>query len=843
MPDDWESANQLNPYNPNDANEDQDGDGLNNLAEYNNGSNPHHAPVIYYVDTANINDQNQDGSREHPYADIDRALWTDRIQADDIIHVFAGVYRPYGGFTIPPGVRLTGESWYDCAIELKDGQIYLYSDSTLSGFKISTSIDNHKPWHMIIAQNATSVTIANNVILGNPNFTEDSAPAAIFLENSTAQVVNNTIVGGHTGILAAYSEVNAINNIFADTEYPQSYIGNSNIMLAYNNLWNNKHQIVGKENNISANPLFVDTASGNYHLKSGSPCFDTGNPFAGYNNIDGSRNDIGADGGPNGMQDIAVSAVSASAVPMTGASPLQVDFTGIASDEWGIASWSWDFNMLTEPQIDSTAQNPSHVYEDCGGYIVKLTVTDNSGFSNSTTIENIIVGNPPEVTASSNPLAAVAGNSIAFNCVISEPENYTYSWDFGDGNTSAEQNPSHIYNANGRYKTTLVVTDGNNCQSPIVIPITILASGYNPTIYQAQLVKANTAAIVTVSNPGDKSNGVAVKIPAGALSENTVITICEMDENSLSPLPSGISGIGIAIDFGPDGCQFSSPVTITIPYTDDDLAKAGVTSPHALKVYYCDSYNQNWEELAIANIDEINKLIFIQTTHFTTYILAAEAPTPPNNLTATAKSAGQIDLSWTDNSGDEEFFSIERRTGGQGFVEIIKVGAGKTSYSDTDLTPDTEYCYRVLAIKASEFSDYSNEACATSGKNPAPPQATTSDGNKCFIATAAYGTPMAIQVKMLSQFRDNYLLTNTLGKYFVKFYYKYSPPIAEYIAQRDFLRILVRAMLWPLIGFSLFMLKFGLVEKLGIMIVLLLVVGYLIKRKRLQKIGAREGNF
>lgn len=81
----------------------------------------------------------------------------------------------------------------------------------------------------------------------------------------------------------------------------------------------------------------------------------------------------------------------------------------------------------------------------------------------------------------------------------------------------------------------------------------------------------------------------------------------------------------------------------------------------------------------------------------------------------------------------------------------------------------------------------------------APSQSAPSGG--CFIATAAYGTPLAEEVVMLRGFRDNFLMKNPAGRGFVSGYYRYSPAVADYIRERDALRTAVRWGLWPIVGF------------------------------------------
>ena len=72
-------------------------------------------------------------------------------------------------------------------------------------------------------------------------------------------------------------------------------------------------------------------------------------------------------------------------------------------------------------------------------------------------------------------------------------------------------------------------------------------------------------------------------------------------------------------------------------------------------------------------------------------------------------------------------------------------------------------------------------------------------GGGCFIATAAFGSYLEPHVKVLRDFRDKCLLTNSLGQAFVKFYYRHSPPIADVIRKHASLKYATRFALFPLI--------------------------------------------
>jgi C1A family cysteine protease len=102
----------------------------------------------------------------------------------------------------------------------------------------------------------------------------------------------------------------------------------------------------------------------------------------------------------------------------------------------------------------------------------------------------------------------------------------------------------------------------------------------------------------------------------------------------------------------------------------------------------------------------------------------------------------------------------------------------------------------------------------------------------CFIATAAFGSPMAGQVEILRQFRDRCLLTNNIGQKFVAWYYRNSPAAARFIEDKPLAKVASQAALYPLIGFS-FLLLAGYLPFLFVGLLLGTVLFFLLRAKKL----------
>jgi hypothetical protein len=118
--------------------------------------------------------------------------------------------------------------------------------------------------------------------------------------------------------------------------------------------------------------------------------------------------------------------------------------------------------------------------------------------------------------------------------------------------------------------------------------------------------------------------------------------------------------------------------------------------------------------------------------------------------------------------------------------------------------------------------------------DPEPPDPPAPEG--CYIATAAFGTPLDPSVSLLREFRDRRLLTSAAGRSFVKAYYRWSPGAAKAISRSPVLRVLTRVLLIPFIAMAFLILKLGWVPVLLILAAAMAAAG----RRTILKRRARQ---
>ena len=578
------------------------------------------APKTIYVDAANTSGI-EDGSGVNPWNTISEAVTETLAGRGDTINVRAGTYEE--AVTLKPGTTVLSESGsYDTWITNPVGPPTLVTadnDCVVRGFTLVTD----PAGTAVVALDSASVEVTNCVmpqggvgILANPNTT-------IIAENNT-----------FTGLGAAGVEVSATaslskikNNIFAESPVGiRIAAGGVVTEEGYNDFFSVDLPIDGATpagTDLNVAPLFVDAANANFHLQAASGCRNAGDLAPQYDDIDGSANDLGADGGPHGVQDttLPLPVIVTTPDPPTGTAPLSVTFDGsLSTDEWGIQAYSWDYDAADGIQQDATGPMATTTCHQGGTFTTTLTVTDNSGLENTVTAD-VVVEAPPSVTASVDPMAGPVPLTVQFTAEAMDPDGgsiVSYVWSFGDGiGTSNEQNPAYTYPtglASGAYAATVTVTDDEGAFTVARAPLTLT----DDVVDAAGLIDPFAGGTVVVTDGASPVAGIAVVAPPNALTQPTVLAVGPLT----NPPPLPADGFGAMAHLNPTGIVFAAPVTIDLPHP------AATPHPATIQVFYYDPAASLWSTTGISNVQHIDAtpdhVVRFNTTHFTAFTAGGE---------------------------------------------------------------------------------------------------------------------------------------------------------------------------------------------------------------------------
>ncbi|MFA5417345.1 MAG: PKD domain-containing protein [Bacteroidales bacterium] len=155
-----------------------------------------------------------------------------------------------------------------------------------------------------------------------------------------------------------------------------------------------------------------------------------------------------------------------------GCLPVTVQFTDFSVDAFPNADYDWDFGDGT---IITGDRNPVHEYTIAGTYSVKLKVSNTDRCAEEKLLPNLIkVYANPEVDAKADPyLTTLDAPEINFFDLSNDSTVNNWNWSFGDGTTSTEENPSHIYQDAGSYTVQFQITTINGCKSDTTLEVAL----------------------------------------------------------------------------------------------------------------------------------------------------------------------------------------------------------------------------------------------------------------------------------------------------------------------------------------------------------------------------------
>ena len=341
----------------------------------------------------------------------------------------------------------------------------------------------------------------NNCIVENNKLTVNGQ--GIYLVSSTGCTVSgNTVINcGYYGIVLGSSKNNIITGNTVTNSERGIYIGNSN-----NNTFSGNtvtlNSILGyyscslcDQNRIYNNyfnntEISVKSGSGNSYNTTKTPGTNIiGDSYVGGNywgKPDGTGfSDTAVDNDGDGISDSTYSLPGSSCtdyLPLvyqsnspelvlpvadfssdvtSGNAPLTVTFTDKSTGT--PTAWDWNFGDGS----DSTDQNPVHIYTSAGTYTTTLTVSNADGTASKDGTITVLQTTEPVVPVADFTSNVASGNApltVSFTD-MSTGSTTAWSWDFGDGPTSTDQNPVHTYTSTGAYTVTLTASNANGGSS------------------------------------------------------------------------------------------------------------------------------------------------------------------------------------------------------------------------------------------------------------------------------------------------------------------------------------------------------------------------------------------
>jgi PKD repeat protein len=282
--------------------------------------------------------------------------------------------------------------------------------------------------------------------------------------------------------------------------------------------------------------------------------------------------------------------VQIAANPQSGIAPLNVQFTGINIGSSSIDIWSWDFG----DGVTSAAQSPSHTYPSQGTFSAQLIVQGLGGWD---TASITIQANPPApvIHISASPQSGYAPLSVAFSATNTGGAVTSWNWTFGDGSSSAVQNPPlHSYATAGTYKAIASGTNagGTSRDSAVItvmagqIPV-ITSNPSNLRINEGQQVIFSVTATGTspLSYQWKKGsvniggNSSSLSIPAVSASDAGLYWVIVSNAYGLDTSSSAI------LTVVPAGVKFNSgKISISGDLRDANGNPVGATRPDTIEM-------------------------------------------------------------------------------------------------------------------------------------------------------------------------------------------------------------------------------------------------------------------
>lgn len=557
--------------------------------------------------------------------------------------------------------------------------------------------------------------------------TDEHADIEIGATSLATAVINTNLALSGSGLISHQSDIDVFSFVAGVGNYtinvnPASFSPNLDILAQ---LFDSSGNIIGSSNPIgqlSASLSGTFSSGGTYFLKIDG--VGEGEPLAtGYSDY-GSLGHYDIDGLIPNASNLQPPLAAASVSYSPGHAPLlaQFDSQGSSDSDGTIVDYEWEFGDGST----ATGATTSHTYNAPGEYTATLTVTDNDGLSSNDTVNISVLNQSPiaialvDETEGTSPLTVNFDGSDSYDQDLSG-DIVSYLWDFKDGTTSTEANPTHTYSVAGDFEASLTVTDDLGASHFAMAPTVSVAA----PPFVDQFAAGETAVAGTVSGAYGNTftdNNVAQSITERESGGRKTRRYSYLEHVWHFNVQSG-NAVTVFLkawqtqSSDGDQMQFSYSVNgATYQY----LAQVSNTNSNGVLMVSLPPGTAGQVDVRVLDTDRSSgnrslDSVYVDVLYIRTHNQqGGTVPDAPMSLTASASSASQVNVDWADMSSDEYGFTIERSPAGTGnWQEIITTGSNVTSYQDSGLSAATSYSYRVAAYNAAGSSAFSGSATAT----------------------------------------------------------------------------------------------------------------------------------
>ena len=502
----------------------------------------------------------------------------------------------------------------------------------------------------------------------------------------------------------------------------------------------------------------------------------------------------------NPAMSISTTSLPAVVVGSTYSQPLTM-LGGTASYTWSLASGSLPPGIQMSPSTGTISGQPTGT----GTFPFTVLLTDSTG---ATAQRSLTIQVNPTLSLTTTTLASVDTGSSYIQQLAAEGGTKPYTWS-ATGNlppgvtlASATGVLSGTVTGAGNYDFVVQVKDFDGTTASKLFTITVNSAG----VTSSSIVYTDATGVTQISSYGfggvmvGSASAATVMLKNSGSSPITIASLSTTDNAFMGSVTQNYvlntgASVPVSILFTPKAASAYNNVTLTVVDTSGTsypITLSGVGVNAVASISSGSGGTTGTTAIAYSTIDPT----FVSSSKPSTLTIGSVIGIRLDNVTPGATL--NVDVTYKSLPANPVFYKVVNNVWTP-IPNPVAINGNTVTFAVQDNNPLHDSDPRLGYIQDPIVVGSVGTVVDVVDTGATPPPATSAGKSGCFIATAAYGSYLDPQVVVLRHFRDNVLMKSEPGRAFVAFYYKHSPPIADFIYQHPFLRLMTRWALTPLI--------------------------------------------